>query len=109
MSQADNDTGGSNESLYMQVPPDMLSMEVTTETNPDERETQRDLDSRYNTLLSNDVMYTVHTKHVAMYMCTWLHVHMYMCTCMYTFTLQDRTPFRVHGPPNLHCHGHLSH
>ena len=33
--------------LLLQVPPDMLSMEVTTETNPDERETQRDLESRY--------------------------------------------------------------
>lgn len=30
-----------------QVPPDMLSMEVTTETNPDKRNSQRDLDSRY--------------------------------------------------------------
>ena len=29
-----------------QVPPDMLSMEITTETNPDERESQRELDSK---------------------------------------------------------------
>ena len=31
------------------VPPDMLSMEVTTETNPDERDPQSELDSRYIT------------------------------------------------------------
>ena len=30
-----------------QVPPDMLSMEVTTETNPDERNPQSEVDSRY--------------------------------------------------------------
>ncbi len=35
----------------IQVPPDMLSMEVTTETNPDERETQKDRDSRYASLI----------------------------------------------------------
>ena len=29
-----------------QVPPDMLSMEVTTETNPDERNPQSEVDSR---------------------------------------------------------------
>lgn len=29
-----------------QVPPDMLSMEVTTETNPDERDPQQDRDAR---------------------------------------------------------------
>lgn len=29
-----------------QVPPDMLSMDVTMETNPDEREPQSELDSR---------------------------------------------------------------
>ena len=29
-----------------QVPPDMLSMEVTTETNPDERNSQNEVDAR---------------------------------------------------------------
>jgi hypothetical protein len=34
-------------SVQMQhVPPDMLSMEVTTETNPDERNSQNELDAR---------------------------------------------------------------
>ena len=30
----------------------MLSMEITTETNPDERETQKDLDTRWASLLN---------------------------------------------------------
>jgi len=33
-------------SSHHQVPPDMLSMEVTTEPNPDERESQSELDAR---------------------------------------------------------------
>ena len=35
-------------SVQMQhVPPDMLSMDIKSEPNPDQRESQRDLDRRY--------------------------------------------------------------